>query len=36
MYKGEFMGVAKPDELTEEQIGLRMGGFKLEQIRAKR
>jgi len=36
MYEGEFMGVAKPEELTEEQIGLMMGGFKLEQIKVKR
>ncbi|WP_456365707.1 ABC transporter ATP-binding protein [Thermococcus sp.] len=26
MYEGQFMGVVKPDEVTEEQIGLMMGG----------
>ncbi len=28
MYEGQFMGVVKPDEVTEEQIGLMMGGVK--------
>ncbi len=32
IYEGEFMGIAKPEELTEEQIGLMMGGYKLEQV----
>ncbi len=32
MYEGEFMGIAKPEELTEERIGLMMGGYKMEQI----
>lgn len=35
MYEGEFMGVARPEELTEEQIGLMMGGYRLEQIKAR-
>jgi len=26
MYEGRFMGIVKPDEVTEEQIGLMMGG----------
>jgi len=34
MYEGEFMGIARPEELTEEQIGLMMGGYRLEQIKA--
>lgn len=33
MYEGEFMGIAKPEELTEEQIGLMMGGYHMEQIK---
>ncbi|GAB6101938.1 ABC transporter ATP-binding protein [Thermococcus atlanticus] len=28
MYEGEFMGIVKPDEVTEEQIGLMMGGVR--------
>jgi len=28
MYEGQFMGIVKPDEVTEEQIGLMMGGVK--------
>ena len=28
MYEGRFMGVVKPEEVTEEQIGLMMGGVK--------
>lgn len=28
MYEGQFMGVVKPEEVTEEQIGLMMGGVK--------
>jgi len=30
MYEGGFMGVKKPEELTEEKIGLMMGGVKVE------
>ncbi|WP_099211375.1 ABC transporter ATP-binding protein [Thermococcus henrietii] len=30
MYEGQFMGIVKPDEVTEEQIGLMMGGVKGE------
>ena len=30
MYEGQFMGIVKPDEVTEEQIGLMMGGVKVE------
>ncbi len=33
MYEGEFMGVAKPEELTEEQIGLMMGGYRMDQLK---
>lgn len=33
IYEGEFMGIAKPEELTEEEIGLMMGGYRLEEIR---
>ncbi|MET1128520.1 MAG: ABC transporter ATP-binding protein [Thermoproteota archaeon] len=33
MYKGSFMGVARPEELTEEEIGLMMGGYELEKAR---
>ncbi len=28
MYEGQFMGIVKPHEVTEEQIGLMMGGVK--------
>lgn len=28
MYEGQFMGVVKPEEVTEEQIGLMMGGVR--------
>ena len=28
MYEGQFMGIVKPNEVTEEQIGLMMGGVK--------
>ncbi|WP_297520240.1 ABC transporter ATP-binding protein [Thermococcus sp.] len=28
MYEGQFMGIVKPEEVTEEQIGLMMGGVK--------
>ncbi len=31
MYEGEFMGVARPEELTREQIGMMMGGYKLSR-----
>ena len=30
MYEGQFMGIVKPDEVTEEQIGLMMGGVRVE------
>ncbi|CAI1493554.1 MULTISPECIES: ABC transporter ATP-binding protein [Thermococcus] len=30
MYEGQFMGIVRPDEVTEEQIGLMMGGVKGE------
>ncbi|WP_297074001.1 ABC transporter ATP-binding protein [Thermococcus sp.] len=30
MYEGQFMGIVKPNEVTEEQIGLMMGGVKVE------
>lgn len=30
MYEGQFMGIVKPEEVTEEQIGLMMGGVKGE------
>jgi len=30
MYEGQFMGIVKPEEVTEEQIGLMMGGVKVE------
>ncbi|RLF88180.1 ABC transporter ATP-binding protein [Thermococci archaeon] len=29
MYEGEFVGVVKPEEVTEEQIGLMMGGIRI-------
>ncbi len=29
MYEGEFMGIARPEELTREQIGMMMGGYRL-------
>jgi len=32
MYEGRFMGVVKPNEITEEQIGLMMGGVKVELL----
>lgn len=35
MYEGKFMGIARPEELTREQIGLMMGGYTLEQALAK-
>jgi simple sugar transport system ATP-binding protein len=34
MYNGTFMGVVRPGEVTEEEIGLMMGGYTLEEIRA--
>ncbi|ASJ00866.1 ABC transporter ATP-binding protein [Thermococcus gorgonarius] len=30
MYEGQFMGIVKPEEVTEEQIGLMMGGVRVE------
>ena len=30
MYEGQFVGIVKPEEVTEEQIGLMMGGIKNE------
>ncbi|ALV61807.1 Ribose ABC transport system, ATP-binding protein RbsA [Thermococcus sp. 2319x1] len=30
IYEGQFVGIAKPEEVTEEQIGLMMGGIKHE------
>ncbi len=30
MYEGQFMGIVNPEEVTEEQIGLMMGGVKGE------
>ncbi|WP_457754546.1 ABC transporter ATP-binding protein [Thermococcus sp.] len=30
MYEGQFVGIVKPEEVTEEQIGLMMGGIKDE------
>ncbi|MBC7095977.1 MAG: ABC transporter ATP-binding protein, partial [Thermococcus sp.] len=30
MYEGKFVGIVKPEEVTEEQIGLMMGGIKHE------
>jgi len=33
MYEGELMGVARPEDLTIEEIGLMMGGVKLEEIK---
>ncbi len=35
MYEGKFMGIARPEELTKEQIGLMMGGYTLEQALAR-
>lgn len=29
MYEGEFVGIVKPEEVTEEQIGLMMGGIHI-------
>lgn len=33
IYEGELMGVARPEDLTIEEIGLMMGGVKLEEAR---
>ncbi|HDD69485.1 MAG TPA: hypothetical protein ENG61_03905 [Candidatus Korarchaeota archaeon] len=33
MYEGELMGVVRPEDLTIEEIGLMMGGVKLEEIK---
>ncbi len=33
MYEGEFMGTAKPEELSIEEIGLMMGGVRLDEAR---
>ncbi len=33
MYEGRIMGIAKPAELTREEIGLMMGGLELDEIR---
>ncbi len=33
IYEGEFMGVARPEELTEELLGLMMGGYSLDKAR---
>ncbi|NJE84479.1 ABC transporter ATP-binding protein [Thermococcus sp. CX2] len=30
IYEGEFMGIVKPEEVTEEEIGMMMGGIKRE------
>jgi len=30
IYEGQFVGIVKPEEVTEEQIGLMMGGIKHE------
>ncbi len=32
MYEGEFMGIVRPSEVTQEKIGLMMGGLRLEAI----
>lgn len=32
MYEGEFMGIAEAKLLTEKQIGMMMGGYKLSEI----
>lgn len=36
MYEGEFMGIVRPDEVSIREIGLMMGGYKLEQLRGSR
>jgi len=33
MYEGEIMGIARPEELSIEEIGMMMGGVRLEEIR---
>ena len=35
MYEGEIMGIVKPGEVTVEEMGLMMGGKRLEEIRVK-
>lgn len=31
MYEGQFMGIKRPEELTADEVGLMMGGIKVEQ-----
>lgn len=33
MYEGRIMGVVDPSEVTEEEVGLMMGGYTIEQIK---
>ncbi len=33
IYEGELMGIARPEDLTIEEIGLMMGGVRLEEIK---
>ncbi|ADG91400.1 ABC transporter ATP-binding protein [Thermosphaera aggregans] len=34
MYKGEFMGIVKPGEVSIKELGLMIGGYKLSEVRA--
>ena len=33
MYEGEFMGITKPSEVSLEEIGLMMGGLRIDEIK---
>ena len=35
MYEGQLMGIVRPEEVTIEEIGLMMGGVKLEEIKGR-
>lgn len=36
LYEGKIMGIVDPEEVTEEEVGLMMGGYTYEQVKAMR
>lgn len=36
MYNGRFMGILEPDKVTDEELGLMMGGYTYEEIKARK
>ena len=36
MYNGRFMGIVDPSRITDEELGLMMGGYTYEEIKAQR